>query len=785
MPLLVLRCLAVYAGTAAFALWLAHRFVAPIRIRIAFVLALAPLLFTGRAMWTGGVYAGIDILYGAMPFEAHRAELEVGPVRTLSLGDVVYQHLPWRAAARRALEEGRLPVWDPSILAGEPLLAVQQAGVLQPGTWIGLLLPLPQAWTFDMALRLLTALVCAYVFLRELGLCETASLLGAAGWAFSDFFIFFLGFSIGPPTAPFPLALLGARRVVREPGRRSVVILAAAFVAALAGGHPETALHVGAGAGLYFLFELTQAPRGRRLQPVALALSAAALALGLCALLLLPLAEALPQTEEHLMRKYWYAHTQRSLPWRENVARLAPQLVPYSVGVSGRGRVLDGMIEPSAYAGALLFPLALSGLFSRFRARWFFLGLGLFCLSVCVKTPMADLLAKLPFFDIALNERLICLVTFSVCVLAALGAERLHDGEGAFALMVGSGITIAAVAWLFLRLRPQMAGLEMPAAYMRERLVLQLAPLLIGIAVIAALSRQRRSRIGSAALLVIFAAQRVLEAGSLNPTMPARTFYPRLSILEHIPRGEPFRMTALSYGLIPNASAVYGLEDVRGYEALTLRTLRQTYPLWSEQQGIWFNRVDDPTRPFLSFLNVRWVLTALDAPVPAGWPVVSESDGLRLIENPHVIARAFVPRLIKTEPDAGRRIEVLKAIDDFGERGVIGDGAPSDWKPNGQARVSIASYGARTMDLDVRAKSEGLVATSIPAWRGWRASIDGQPTAGISYNHAFLAFRVPAGTHRLSLRYSPDGFRYGLAVSLATLVFSIGWWTLSRRAQAP
>lgn len=785
MALLVLRSIAVYAGTAALAEWLVHRFVVPIRLRIALVLALAPLLFTGRAVLTGGVYAGIDILYGATPFEAHRAELGVGRIQSPILNDVPSQMIPWMAATRRALAEGRFPLWNPGSVAGDPLFAMQQPAVLHPGTWIGLLLPLPQAWTFLMTLRLLLALLCAYAFLRELGCSDMPALLGAAGWAFSDFLVFFLGWPHAAAAAPLPLLLLSAHRLVREPGRRSVGILIAALLLVVVAGHPETALHVGAAAGLYFLFELAYAAPGRRLRPVQLGLAATALAAGLSAVVLLPLAEALPQTEEHLMRKAWYAHTRRSLPWNENVARLAPQIVPYAVGVSGRSGGIDGFAEPSAYAGLLLFPIALTGLFSRNRARWFFLGLGVLCLAVCVKTPAADLLARLPLFDITLNERMIGLVSFSICVLAALGAERLHDGEGVFAFVAGSGVALAGAAWIFLSLRPQMTGLGMSAVYARQRLAMQLAPLLVGLAVIAALSRQRRSRIALATLLVLFGAQRVLEAGHLNPTVAARAFYPRFEILDRIPRGVPERMTALAFNFIPNASVFYGLEDVRGYEALTLRAFKDTYPLWSERQAAWFNRVDDPTRPFLSFLNVRWVLAPPAAPVPAGWPVVLESDGLRLMENPHALARAFVPKLFRAEPDPARRIEILKSIADFGERGVVDDGAATDWTPNGEARVSIGSYGAQSMDLEIEAKGETLVATSIPGWRGWRAKLDGLPTDSVSYNHAFLAFRVPAGAHRLSLRYLPDGFRYGLLVSLASALLLAGWsaWPRFRKAR--
>ena len=87
--LLVVRSVAVYAGTAALFVWLAHRWVMPIRRRVALALIAAPLLFTGPATFTAELYGGVDILYNAAPFQAHRDALGVGDVRSPALADVV------------------------------------------------------------------------------------------------------------------------------------------------------------------------------------------------------------------------------------------------------------------------------------------------------------------------------------------------------------------------------------------------------------------------------------------------------------------------------------------------------------------------------------------------------------------------------------------------------------------------------------------------------------------------------------------------------------------------
>jgi len=782
--LLVARSLVVYGGAAAVLLFLAHRFVLPLPRRTALWLAAAPLLFTGRALLTGAVYAPIDILYNGYPFGALRGELAVPHDRTPLLGDVVYQQIPWRAAVREAIGEGRLPLWNPHTLAGEPLLAVAQSAVFHPGTLVGMLLPLPQAWTFDMTLRLLLALLSAFLFLRDLGCGERAAFLGGLGFAFSNWMVFYLGVPVMPAAAPVPLLLLGLRRIVRQPGVRGAAITVAAALLIAAAGHPETLFHASAGAGLYFLCELAGARPDRRLAAVRVALAAAVAAAGLSAVILLPFLEVVPHTLEHFVRTSWYAHQPRSRSWPESLGRLVPQLVPYAVGVSGHGRLMDGFIEPSAYAGALLFPFAVTGVFARIRCRWFFLATGLFGLAVWAKTVVADAVAKLPLFDIALNERLLLWTLVSLCVLAALGANRIADGEGAPAFLAGCVATLGPVVWLAARYRPRLAELGMPEFYRRERLLAQVLPLVLALLLGGLLSRRRRATGGLSALVLVFAASRVVEQGGTWPTMPVSTFYPRFGVLEAIRADPAYRMAGVGRALIPNASAVYGLDDVRGYEAMTLRRFHETYPLWCVPQPVWFNRVDDPKRPFLAFLAARWILTEAETEAPPGWSVRAEGAGLRLFENSRALPRAFAPEFTRSEPDAARRLALLGEVNDFGERGVLEDGPASEWTSNGTAKVAIVEQHGGRMDIDVRADAETLVATSIPAWPGWKADIDGAPAATIPYNHAFLAVRVPEGAHRLTLRYRPDGFIYGAGVSGATLAVALAvLWR--RRRSAP
>ncbi|HWZ85315.1 MAG TPA: YfhO family protein, partial [Thermoanaerobaculia bacterium] len=537
-------------------------------------------------------------------------------------------------------------------------------------------------------------------------------------------------------------------------------------------GHPETLLLACAGAGPYFLFEISGAPSANRPRALRLALLSGALALGLGAVLLLPLADVMPVSAEHVFRKAWYALQKRSEPPDLILRRLSAQLAPYWVGVPGHGNRLPGFAVPASYAGALLFPFAAAGLFGRQRSRWLFLGLGLASLAVCVKTPAADWLAKLPLFDIAINEYAIFLATFAVCALAALGAARLRGGDGTGVFLAAAAASCVVLVGLSARLAPQMTALGMPQAFARERLLFQVVPIAVAAAVLAAFGRRGRAASALPILVFLFVAERAVETFDVSPTLPERAFYPDFAILGRIPRGAPYRFAATGMTLLPNAAAVYGLEDVRGYEAMRLAALVQTFSLWCVPQSFWFNRIDDPTVPFLSFLNVRWVLTPQSVPPPDGWPVLAEDDRVRLVENPRALPRAFIPRFVFAEADPGRRLALLGEIRDFAERGVIdGDGGGA-WQANGRAQVRIDAYEPQRMVLDVSAQDAAVVATSIPSWPGWKVDLDGHPIATLGFNHAFLAFRAPPGSHRVTVSYAPDSVADGAAISLATAIFS-------------
>ena len=187
--------------------------------KVGVLLALLPLAFTGKAFLRGDLYGPADLYYGHDPWRRVAAENGIRGVANPILSDLAFANIPWRAAVREALVNGRLPLWNRFVLAGNPLLATAQASVFHPATWLGIFLTLAQSWTFSCAFTIFLALLCGHLLFREFCSSELAALAGAVGWGFSTYVLFWDGWAVGPSIASFPLLLLGLRRLARASGR--------------------------------------------------------------------------------------------------------------------------------------------------------------------------------------------------------------------------------------------------------------------------------------------------------------------------------------------------------------------------------------------------------------------------------------------------------------------------------------------------------------------------------------------------------------------------------------
>ncbi|HET9794870.1 MAG TPA: YfhO family protein, partial [Thermoanaerobaculia bacterium] len=535
----------------------------------------------------------------------------------------------------------------------------------------------------------------------------------------------------------------------------------AALFLALVGGHPESAFHSAAVAGVWFLVEV----RPGRPRAFATAAGAGLFAFALAAPAVLPILEALPQSVEARQRISAPAGKTSQAP-AEAFRSAAGAVCPDAYGgwlASSSPSAPSFDSATAASIGGVGLSLAAFALLSWRREKWPLAGLSLLTLAVAVGFPgFADVVNRLPVFRLALNNRLASATAFLLAALSAIGLEQLAAASWRRAILLpaGAGAAVIAAVWRHATLVSRHVD---PARFDRAAAFAVGGILLVFAAWSAA---GPRPAIFAPAALAIFLVVRVAAMPRLSPTFSARDFYPPIPELGRLPRGDaPWRIAGLGNALQPNQSALYGIEDARGYEGLNNARLTETFPLWSVPQRLWFNRVDDPSRPFLRFLNARFLAADPGAPAPPGWSLFARGASLSIDENASALPRAFAPRRIRFTGGAAASIDEMERCADFSDLAWIEDpGEPTREIENGRADLRVREDGPDLL-IDVDAAAPAWIVASETNWKGWRARENNTRFDIRFANHAFLGFRVPAGRHRIRLEYRPSSFRFGAALA--------------------
>src|SRR6204780_1244911 len=159
-------------------------------------------------------------------------------------GDDLGQNFPLRVLAGREIRAGQLPLYDPYIWSGAPLLAGWNAAAAYPLTWLFVMLPGIAAWTLNMIATWAAAGLGMFCFLRALRLASLASFLGAFSFAFAGAMsaqVTHFGLVAG--LSWVPLALLSILRLSQDrpwPSRLGwIAVLATAMGLVILAGEPR------------------------------------------------------------------------------------------------------------------------------------------------------------------------------------------------------------------------------------------------------------------------------------------------------------------------------------------------------------------------------------------------------------------------------------------------------------------------------------------------------------------------------------------------------------------
>lgn len=686
--------------------WGVRRWVAPVSWRLVGLFLVLTLAFLHGAVFTSKLPLPVDEVARGYPYKGVVGE--VTPRNPLT-NDTARLFLPWMEVAREELFAFRAPLWNRYSFSGYPLLGNGESAPFSPLFLATLFVPLPEQIVAMAGLKIFVALLFGYLFARRAGAGEAASCFAASAFAFSVFQTVFLYYSTTAVTAFLPAALYALLEAQERARRRDLVLVALVVATLLANGHPESVLHIAIGAAGLLLIDLVLSPDRRAwLRRFRVPLGGAIAGAALSAPNWVPVLEqVLLSTRLHDLRAAGGHAT--TYPLTAAWAMVSPN--GFGNPVRGNwGWILNYSVVAASYVGLLVLAFFGAALVSRHTERrdrlWALYAILLWLIALGW-TPVGRLFNEVPPFSITANDKLRFVALFIGAVVAAKALERIRGWYVPFAaLCAGAAVYV----------------------YVHRAAVLRPWDLLAPATVVALMLVPRRFAPAAAAVLLT-AELFVLNSG-FNALVDARYYKPRLPIVEELHRiapREPFRIAGLEWMFLPNASAQYGLEDIRGSDPMSYAAYTELLrPVVVDDRSIDFDRLVDVHSPLLDALNVRYLMTEPGAEPGGRWKAVYRGPDGSLFENPAVRPRFHVAE--------------------------------------GEATVGVTRRGAGRFTLEVQARTPVRIASGqldAPGWTVSRAERVPGP---------FIGFRLPPGTHTVDVAYRPLTFHATVPLALLTAI---------------
>jgi len=355
--------------------------------------------------------------------------------------DALNQNLPLRVLAGREIRAGHLPLYNPYLWSGAPLLAGWNAGAAYPFTWLFAIVPSTAAWTANLIITWAVAGLGMYWFLRALRLASLASLLGALSFAYAGaFWAQVSHFGLVAGMSWMPVQLLGVLRLcqARPVGSRLgwTAVLATSTGLVILSGEPRAVDDAYVIVVIYAVWQIARL--GRHAGPAAISVTAG-LVLGVClgAVQWLPGLAAISTSQRGAGSVALFSSGSLPVKW------LLLALVPDLLG--GPGSLNQpvffanyNLTEVTSYVGILPLVAAFA-LLGRFRWRprppewavWYIVALAGIVLALGANTPLGSLLYHVPLFgDQRLQSRNVLVLDLALAVLFGYWADTPFASQG-------------------------------------------------------------------------------------------------------------------------------------------------------------------------------------------------------------------------------------------------------------------------------------------------------------------------------------------------------------------
>ncbi len=722
--------------------------------------------------------------------------------QALFWGTPLLQFVPWREYALQSLREGYLPLWNPNVGMGAPLLANYQSALLYPPNFLLALTRIAWGHGVLVLLHLIWAGSGMVFLTRRLGIGQLGQAIAGLSFSMSGYLIARAGFlSINAASAWLPWLIAATDGLARQTfprlldrGRlRAAVYLSLAVSMQLLAGHAQMTWYSLVLAAVWLVWRSGSSRSIARLARAVLSYLVAVLTGALMASAqLLPTLEYLMSSQRASSLTQEFALTYSFWPWR-----ILGLLMPNLFGNPGQGEYwgYGNYWEDAIYIGVLPLILAIGAAWRGLRAEGSFASLARLLLGVSVAALVLALGDNTPVFPFLFEHvatfsafqaptRWNLLLVFSLCALAAIGADRWGrlSSRGRYWVRL---TTVGAAA---IGVAPWLAGQLIPSLKSTFAGSFAAAGLWLVVAGILALKRANSSPqlwIGWVSLAVLVD---LLWSGmGLNPSASLDLFYDHSRLINQVDANHRlFMPSETEYEIkfertfrfdtympeegfwllretgLPNAAMLDGLRSANNFDPI----LPSRYAEWID----FINTLGSSQRSkFLALMDVGWEA----APDP------TSETGISYLEVDRPKRLRLVPRAVRSTTSEASMVLITAPGFDPDRMVVLeGGGSAGALHEGGHGRVELRAEEPNRILAQVEAPAGGWLVLSDIWYPGWRARLDQRETPVRIANFLFRAVWVPPGTHEVEFRYQPISFQLGAALSL--LGWALAAWTLWR-----
>ena len=230
-------------------------------------------------------------------------------------------------------------------------------------------------------------------------------------------------------------------------------------------------------------------------------------------------------------------------------------------------------------------------------------------------------------------------------------------------------------------------------------------------------------------------------------------------------------------GGMNDAEASYFHNSIGGYHGAKLRRyqdlydsaiLKETRELISGVQG---NSLDFKKFSAINMLNIKYIMYGAEAG--------------NIIPNAEANGPAWFVKYVETVDSPTKELKALEGINTK-ETAVI-DGSKfrvlSNAQPDSTATVKLVGQIPSSMKYEATSQTGGLIVFSeIYYPKGWHAFVDDKEVPLLRADYVLRAVEVPAGAHKIEMRFEPKPYTIGNKVTIASswlllivVAASLGW----------